>query len=50
MNVTCNNKECKYEWDYKGKGKWYASCPQCHNQNRIREQYLSNVRGNNETS
>ena len=34
-------------WDYQGKGRWYASCPQCHSSVRIREQILSNVRGKN---
>ena len=21
---------CKYEWDYKGKALYYATCPNCH--------------------
>ncbi|MHA1835191.1 MAG: DUF1660 family phage protein [Candidatus Baldrarchaeia archaeon] len=27
MKLKC--KHCGYEWDYKGKAKYYASCPRC---------------------
>lgn len=27
MILKC--KRCKYVWDYKGKSKWYTSCPRC---------------------
>ena len=26
--MKCHN--CGYEWDYKGKSKYYATCPRCH--------------------
>lgn len=29
MIQICNNKKCKYEWDYKGKAPFYATCPKC---------------------
>jgi len=29
MKVKCSNKKCEYEWDYKGEGKFYATCPRC---------------------
>ncbi len=28
---------CKHEWIYKGKSKWYASCPDCRTSVRIKE-------------
>ncbi len=37
MRVSCANPECKREWNYKGKSTWYATCPQCHANVRIRE-------------
>lgn len=27
--IKCNKKKCGHEWDYKGKQKFYATCPQC---------------------
>jgi hypothetical protein len=30
-------KKCKKEWDYKGKQKFYASCPDCKTSNKIEE-------------
>jgi len=29
MKLKCNNPKCKYEWEYKGKQKFYATCPRC---------------------
>lgn len=29
MKIKCQKKECGYEWDYKGKSKFYATCPRC---------------------
>jgi len=26
---------CRYEWNYEGKSKWYASCPRCRTTVRI---------------
>ena len=28
MKMTCHN--CGHIWDYKGKSKFYATCPNCH--------------------
>jgi Zn finger protein HypA/HybF involved in hydrogenase expression len=28
MKLKC--KHCSYNWDYKGKSKFYATCPRCH--------------------
>ena len=38
MILTCKNKICKYEWDYKGKSKFYVTCPQCYNKLKIKEE------------
>jgi len=27
MKQKCPN--CRYAWDYKGKSKYYCTCPQC---------------------
>jgi len=27
MKLKC--RKCKYEWDWKGKHKYYATCPRC---------------------
>jgi len=27
MKIKCNH--CEYKWEYKGKSKFYASCPNC---------------------
>ena len=35
MKLKC--KQCGYEWDYEGKMKYYATCPDCHLANAIRE-------------
>ena len=28
--MICTNKKCGYEWDYKGKQKFYCTCPKCY--------------------
>jgi len=33
MKVIC--KECKYEWNYTGKSKFYAGCPMCRTANKL---------------
>lgn len=33
MKLTCHR--CNREWPYKGKRKWYATCPDCHAQVKI---------------
>lgn len=37
MKIKCYNKECKYEWDYKGKSKFYVTCPRCLRKINIRK-------------
>lgn len=27
--VKCPNKECLYQWNYRGLSKFYTSCPRC---------------------
>jgi len=34
MKLKCD--QCSYEWDYEGKMKYYATCPDCHKANPIR--------------
>ena len=28
MKIKC--KKCNHEWEYKGKSKFYVTCPQCY--------------------
>lgn len=35
--VKLKCKFCKHEWDYKGEREFYASCPDCKRQVKIRE-------------
>ena len=30
VKLKCSNKECKNEWEYKGKSTFYACCSNCH--------------------
>lgn len=34
MKVKCNH--CGYEWEYRGKSKYYATCPSCLRKVRIK--------------
>ena len=34
MKQKCN--KCKYEWEFKGKAKFYATCPRCMQKVKIR--------------
>jgi len=29
MELKCNNKKCKYIWEYSGKNRFWATCPKC---------------------
>ena len=33
MKVRC--KKCNHYWNYKGKSKYYATCPNCYNKVRL---------------
>lgn len=35
MKIKC--QRCKYEWEYKGKSEWYASCPKCRTAINVRK-------------
>ncbi len=35
MKVKC--KRCLREWNYKGKSKYYITCPQCYSKINIRQ-------------
>jgi DNA-directed RNA polymerase subunit RPC12/RpoP len=35
MELKCEH--CKNEWDYKGKGEYYATCPNCLYKVKIKE-------------
>ena len=42
MRLRCHH--CGHEWDYKGKSKYYATCPVCYYKVRIRESSKDNSR------
>lgn len=35
--MKCKCSQCNYEWDYEGKMKYYATCPDCHKANPIKD-------------
>ena len=35
-------KRCGYEWEYKGRKRWYATCPDCNTKVRIAINETSN--------
>lgn len=35
MKIKC--PKCKHEWNYKGKSKFYVTCPQCYRKVKIKE-------------
>ena len=37
MKLKCPNNVCNYEWNYKGKAKFYTSCPRCRFNVKIKE-------------
>ena len=38
MKLKCKNPKCKREWEYNGKRKFYATCPDCKSSVKIVEQ------------
>jgi len=38
MKLKC--KKCKHDWNYKGKSKYYATCPQCYNKVKVVKEKL----------
>ena len=41
MKTKC--KKCGYEWDYKGKAKYWTSCPRCRTNIDVRKLRSENV-------
>lgn len=37
MKIKCSNPKCKHVWDYKGKSKFYVTCPRCYNKVNIQK-------------
>lgn len=35
MKVKC--RKCNHEWEYKGKSKFYVTCPNCYNKVNIQK-------------
>ena len=35
MIIKCTKEDCKHEWNYKGKSKFYATCPNCYRKVKI---------------
>ena len=35
VKLKCTNQKCNHEWDYKGKSKFYVTCPHCYNKFKI---------------
>ena len=40
MKLKC--QRCKHEWEYKGKNKWFTSCPKCKTSVKIKEYHYLN--------
>jgi len=38
IKLKCTREDCQYEWEYKGEGKFYATCPRCYRKLNIRKQ------------
>ncbi len=38
-------KRCGYEWEYRGRSEWYACCPRCRSQIRVRRSAQGKVKG-----
>jgi DNA-directed RNA polymerase subunit RPC12/RpoP len=36
MILKCRN--CRHIWEYRGKSKWYATCPRCKWKVRVKEE------------
>ncbi len=35
MKLKCS--KCKHAWNYKGKSKYYATCPHCYNKVKVKK-------------
>jgi len=35
MEIKCTNKKCNHVWNYKGKSKFYVTCPHCYRKVKI---------------
>lgn len=41
MKLRCYHPDCGYEWNYKGKSPFYATCPHCLRKVRITKAKVS---------
>lgn len=48
MKLKCNR--CEYEWDYKGSGYMYTSCPRCRTNVRIGDRNVRERNKNNKAT
>ena len=37
MKIKCTKEDCQHEWDYKGKSKFYATCPHCYRKVNVKK-------------
>ncbi len=44
MKLKCPNKICLHLWEYKGKSKFYTSCPRCRYNVNIRKQMKGGIK------
>jgi len=49
MKMKCYHDDCGYEWNYKGKAPFYATCPQCLRKVKISKARVEQERENNES-
>ena len=47
MNVQCDNKECKHQWNYKGKNPFYVMCPRCRKISKLTPELQIKVQNEN---
>ncbi len=39
LKVTCDTPGCGHQWDYEGKNKYYATCPDCRSMVKVPGDY-----------
>lgn len=45
MGLICTNPKCKHKWEYKGKRKFYTTCPNCLHKVKISDNEKYNNKG-----
>jgi hypothetical protein len=43
IELTCSNVDCGHKWMYRGKSKFYASCPFCRTNVHVFKNKLENL-------